>query len=74
MVSRLDDVQVVLDDHKGVPCLDELLEGRQQHDVIEMQSGRRLVENVEQSFSTKRRQMRGNLDALRLAMDSVVAG
>jgi hypothetical protein len=67
-VGRLDDVQVVLDDEQRVPRLQQLAEGREQlRDVVEVQPGRRLVENVEHAVAGLRREVRGNLDPLRLA-------
>ena len=51
-----------------VPRLDQLAEGRQQlGDVVEVQAGRRLVEDVEQALAAERGQVRGDLDPLRLA-------
>ena len=41
--------------------------GQQLRDVVEVQAGRRLVEDVEQPLAAERRQVRGDLDALRLA-------
>ena len=39
----------------------------QLRDVVEVQPGRRLVEDVEQPLAAVRRQVRGDLDPLRLA-------
>ena len=62
------DVEVVLDDHERVARLEQLAERREQlRDVVEMQPGGRLVEDVEQPLAAVRRQMRRDLDALRLA-------
>src|SRR5262245_7354842 len=67
VVGGLDNVEVVLDDEQRVPCLEQLAEGRQQlRDVVEVQPGRRLVEDVQQAFTAVRRQVRGDLDSLRL--------
>ena len=56
-VGGLDDVQIVLDDDQRVPCLEQLSERRQQlGDVVEVQPGRRLVEDVEQALAAVRRQ------------------
>ena len=75
VVRGLDHVEIVLDDEQRVARLEQLPErGQQLRDVVEVQAGRRLIENVEQPFAAMRRQMRGNLDPLRLAPDSVVAG
>src|SRR5579862_187634 len=49
-IRSLDDFQVVLDDHNRAPYINQTAKGSQKFaDVIEMQSGRRLVEDVEQS-------------------------
>ena len=54
-VRGLDDVEVVLDDEQAVAGLQELPEGRQQlRDVVEVQPGRRFVENVEQTLAAVR--------------------
>ena len=67
-VRGLDDVEVVLDDEQRVPRLEQLAERRQQlRDVVEVQPGRRLVEDVEQAVAAVGRQVRRDLDALRLA-------
>ena len=67
-VGGLDDVQVVLDDQQRVPGFEQLPERRQQlGDVVEMQPGGRLVEDVEQTLAAVRRQVRRDLDALRLS-------
>mgnify|MGYP003694175915 CR=1 FL=1 len=51
-----------------VAGLEQLAErGEQLRDVVEMQAGRRLVEDVEQALAAVRRQVRGDLDPLRLA-------
>src|SRR5579863_10242304 len=48
-IRRLDDFEVVLDDHNRAPYINQTAKGSQKFaDVIEMQSGRRLVEDVEQ--------------------------
>ena len=68
VVGRLDDVEVVLDDEQRVPGFEQLPERRQQlRDVVEVQAGGRLVEDVEQALAAVRRQVRGNLDPLRLS-------
>ena len=52
VVGGLDDVEVVLDDEQRVPGLEQLPERRQQlGDVVEVQAGRRLVEDVEQPLA-----------------------
>ena len=61
VVRRLDHVEIVLDDEQRVARLEQFPEGREQlRDVVEMQAGRRLIENIEQPFAAMRRQMRGN--------------
>src|SRR5215469_16357233 len=48
-VRRLDDLQIVLDDHDRSPCINQTAKGRQKFaDVVKMQAGGGLVENVEQ--------------------------
>ena len=67
-VGGLDHVEVVLDDEQAVPGLEQLAERRQQlGDVVEVQAGGRLVEDVEHAIAAVRRQVRGDLDPLRLA-------
>src|SRR3954451_15796958 len=67
-VSRLDNVQVVLDHEKAVTGLQQLLErGEQLRDVVEVQPGRRLVEDVEHAIAGLRREVRRDLDPLRFA-------
>ena len=45
MVGTLDDIHVMLDDDNGVSAADQGIEGFQQLlDVVEMQTGSRLVE------------------------------
>ena len=49
-VGGLDHVEVMLDDNDAVPFGDQTLEGLQQNgDVVDMQTGRRLVEDEEGS-------------------------
>src|SRR2546427_4193690 len=68
VVGGFDDVEVVLDDQQRVARFEQLLECRQQlRDVVEVQSGRRLVEDVEQPLAAVRRQVRRDLDPLRLS-------
>ena len=67
-VGGLDHVEIVLDHEQAVARLQQLAERRQQlGDVVEMQPGGRLVEDVEHAVAGLRRQMRRNLDALRFA-------
>ncbi len=49
IVGGLDDVQIVLDDEQRMPRLEQLPECRQQlREVVEVQAGGRLIENVQQ--------------------------
>ena len=74
-VGRLDDVEIVLDDHERVPGLEQFPKRRQQlGNVVEVEAGRRFVEDVERLSTAMGNQMRRDLDPLRLAPDSVVAG
>ena len=67
-VGRSDHVEVVLDDHHRVALLDELVQHVEQvAGVVEVQPGRRLVEDVERAPGAAARQLPGQLDALRLA-------
>src|SRR5690606_8055705 len=67
-VSALDDVEVVLDHDDGVALLDERLEHPQElADVLEVQPRRGLVEDVDRATRGSPLQLRGELDALRLA-------
>ena len=67
VVGRLDHVEVVLDDQQRVPGLDQFSErGKQFRDVVEVQAGGRLIEDVEDALPAKRSQVRGDLDPLRL--------
>ena len=68
VVGGLDHVEVVLDDEQRVAGFEQLPErGQQLRDVVEVQAGRRLVEDVQQPLAAVRRQVRGDLDPLRLA-------
>ena len=68
VVGRLDDVEVVLDDDDRVALVDELLQHVEQlARVLEVQAGRRLVEDVERAAGAALRQLLRQLDALRLA-------
>ena len=49
-IGRLDHVHVVLDDDYGSACLDQLAKRSEQLvDVVEVKSGRRLIENVKRA-------------------------
>ncbi len=57
----------MLDDEQRVSRVDKLAErGEKLRDVVEVQAGRRLVEYVEHTLAAERRQVRRDLDALRL--------
>src|SRR5215813_8322894 len=65
VVSSLDHIEVVFDDDQRVTCLDELLERSEQlRDVVEVKTGRRFIEDVQQPLTAKRRKVRRNLDPL----------
>src|SRR2546426_1096759 len=71
-VGPLDDVEMVLDHEHRVAGVDEAVEhAAQRPDVVEVQAGRRLVEEGELApragFPARERQLAGDLQALRLA-------
>src|SRR6185369_2186830 len=67
-VGGLDDVDVVLDDDDAVSGLDETPQHVEQlPDVVEMQAGRGLVEDVERAPRLAATQLAGQLHALSLA-------
>src|SRR6266550_3069081 len=69
-VGSLDDVQMVLDHQHGVAGVDQPVEhAAQRSDVVEVQSRRRLVEDVELApgAALRERQLAGDLQALCLA-------
>src|SRR5579875_296729 len=67
-VGGLDDLEVVLDHQHGVALVDERMQHFEQFaDVVEVQAGGRLVEDVERAPGGAPRQFLGQLDALRLA-------
>ena len=68
VIGRLDDVQIVLDDHDRVPLIDQLVQDVEQLvRVVEVQAGRRLVEDVERPAGAAPRQLLREFDPLRLA-------
>ncbi len=68
VVGDLDDIQVVLDHNDGVAVLDQLLQHLQQlARILEVQAGRRLVEDVERLAGGPFRQLLRQLDPLGLA-------
>ena len=67
-VGRLDHVQIVLDHHHRVAQVDQPVEHVQQlGQIVEVQAGGRLVEQVERPAGVGPGQLGGQLDALRLA-------
>ena len=67
-VRGLDDVEVVLDhDHRVAVVAQPVQHGQQQLDVVEVQAGRRLVEDVERAPGVALGQLERELHALRLA-------
>src|SRR5262249_8468607 len=67
-VGRLDHVEIVFDDDDGVAQIDEAIEHVEQlTDVVEVQTGRRFIEDVDGFARVGPRQLGGQLDALRLA-------
>src|SRR5437016_14548930 len=67
-VGALDDLEVVLDDEQRMAALDELTERRDQLvDVVQVQAGRRLVEDEERVRLAVAAEVGRELDALRLA-------
>jgi peptide chain release factor 3 len=67
-VGGLDDVEVVLDDDDGVAVVAQAVQHLEQHlDVLEVQAGGRLVEDVERAAGVALGQFQRQLDALRLA-------
>ena len=68
MVGDLDDVEVVLDDDDRVAAVHEFVEHlQQQADVLEMESRRGFVEDVERAARVAFRKLRREFDALALA-------
>ena len=66
-VGLLDHVEVVLDDDHGVAEIDQPVEHVEQlHEIVEVEAGRRLVQQVERLARVGPRQLGGELDALRL--------
>ena len=66
-VGVLDDVEVVLDDDDRVALVDQALEDVEQlADVLEVQAGRRLVEDVDGAAGGSLLQLGRELDALGL--------
>ena len=67
-VGGLDHIQVVLDDHHRVARVDEAVQhGQQPANVLEVQPGGRLVEQVQRAAGRPADQLAGQLDPLGLA-------
>ena len=69
VIGHLDDVHVVLDEEHRVPGIDQLIERNEQSlDVCQVQTSRRLVEDVKSVFGALQlAELGGNLDSLRFA-------
>jgi hypothetical protein len=68
VIRRLDNVEVVLDDHDRIAVIHELVQDVEQLvSVIEVQPGRWLVEDVKSAAGPAARELLGELHALRLA-------
>jgi hypothetical protein len=68
VVGGFDDIEIVLDDEQRAARFDERAKGGEQLvDVVEVEAGGRLVEDVERPRARAFREMRGELDALRFA-------
>ena len=75
MVGALDDVQVVLDDHHCVPCVQQPLEDLQQlAHVIGVQAGGRLVQNIDGLAGSLLGKLRGQLHPLGLTAGELRGG
>src|SRR5215204_4628575 len=67
-VCGLDDVEVVLDHEHRVATLDESVKDlEQQADVLEVEPGRRFIEDVERPPGVTLRELGGELHALRFS-------
>ena len=67
-IGSLDDFEVMLDDQQTAAVLDQPLQrGEQLGDVVEVQPGRGLVEDVQCALAGSLRQMRGQFHPLCLA-------
>src|ERR1700675_1811998 len=64
-VGGFDDVEIVLDDQERSAALLQFAKGREKFgDVVEMQAGRGLVQNIENALIFRAREMRGKFQAL----------
>ena len=74
-VGALDQVEVVLDKYDGVAGVRQAVQHPEQiRAVLERQARSRLVENIERAPRSPLRQLRAQLDALRLAAAQVRRG
>ena len=72
IIRDLDDVKVVLDDDDRVPRVHELLQHiHKPVHIRDVQAGRRLVEDIERAACGAAGELRGELDALGLAVEDV---
>ena len=56
VVGRLDHVQMMFDHHNGVPLINKLVQDLEQPaGVLEVQTGRRLIQNIQRLAGTPRR-------------------
>src|SRR4051812_40200274 len=64
-VGGFNDIEIMLNDHDGVSCVDEPLQHRQKFlDVVKMQSRGRFVENIEGLSGSSPGKFSRELDAL----------
>src|SRR5690606_34405947 len=67
-IGGLDDLEIVLDHDDRIALIDEFVEHFEQlGDVVKVQAGRWLIQDVERLASRLARQFLGKLDTLRLA-------
>src|SRR3954471_2841104 len=67
-ISRLDDVQIVFDDHDGIALVAQPMQDVEQlRYVVEMQPGRRLIEDVQRPSGRTLRQLTCELYTLGFA-------
>ena len=67
-VGSFYDVKVVLDDDDGVAMVGQAVQYLEQHfDILEVQTGRRLVQDIQGASGIALGEFQGQLDALRLA-------
>ena len=65
MIGNLNDVEVVLDDDHGITLIGELLKDRDELiDVVEVQAGRRFIQDIYGATRSAAGELLGELDAL----------